>query len=372
MQKVCDNMKNEMKSNAGRLAAIAVIGMMMLPPLVASQNEETNGTDDLQELYRKYGITENDIKFAKGELPYYLQGTPLDGKVASMGKVIPDGDKAKAENWFDLSFYIQCVLEGYKVLSASEWFEAENEAINDYISKYGVDPGNPKVEIFDGKLLPKEYLKERVKNGKISFDNNANEEPTESPVLAATGPWAKSGKLYAWIFEAKDSSHKPTEAYLTDTLNALSRFYQFGPTGIYYYYKTGIWDASDVSPANYYIGLIEDLSQDTNSYRSSSNDYDPVNDIVIGWVKNMDHNGVAYQNGWFSVCATVADDGVDWPHDSIAQHEVSHNFNAPEGGTWWWEHSKCIMNYWYAYWGTDIWCTSCWNKVNVNIDGTSD
>ncbi len=360
-------MKREKFGKAPALVALMLVmaGIMAAMPVMA----EENGTNGLQELYRKYGITENDIKFAKGELPYYLEGTPLDGKVASMGKVIPDGNKAKAENWFDPLFYTQCVLEGYKVLSASEWFEAEQKAINRYIAKYGVDPRNSKVEIVDGIPLPKEYVNELIKNGGISFDNNANEELTESTVLAASGPWAKSGKLYVWIFEAKDSYHKPTEAYLTDTINALGRFYQFGPTGIYYYHKTGIWDASDVSPPNYYWGLINDLNEDTNFYRSGYNDYDPVNDIVLGWVKNMDHNGAADINGWFSVCATVADDGVDWPHDSIVQHEVSHNFNAPEGGTWWYEHPECIMNYWYAYWGTDIWCNTCWNKVYGNIRG---
>ncbi len=35
--------------------------------------------EDLQKLYRKYNITENDIKFAKGELPHFLKGTILDG-----------------------------------------------------------------------------------------------------------------------------------------------------------------------------------------------------------------------------------------------------------------------------------------------------
>ena len=64
----------------------------------------------------------------------------------------------------------------------------------------------------------------------------------------------------------------------------------------------------------------------------------------------MDHNGIAYKNGFFSACSTEAA-GMDWPHDSIVQHEVSHNFNAEEGGWWPWEHPICIMNYFWAWWG---------------------
>lgn len=42
--------------------------------------------------------------------------------------------------------------------------------------------------------------------------------------------------------------------------------------------------------------------------------------------------------------------GVDWTHDSIVQHEVSHNFDADEGGWFTYEHpAECIMNYQWAY-----------------------
>ena len=63
---------------------------------------------------------------------------------------------------------------------------------------------------------------------------------------------------------------------------------------------------------------------------------------------------------------------MDWPHDSIVQHEVSHNFNAEEGGWWPWEHPICIMNYFWAWWGVDVWCDECWNRVYVNVQGISE
>lgn len=58
---------------------------------------------------------------------------------------------------------------------------------------------------------------------------------------------------------------------------------------------------------------------------------DSDNDIVLGWVYLLDHNGRAYRNGAYSVCAVQAG-GVDWPHDSIVQHEISHNFGALDQG----------------------------------------
>ena len=66
------------------------------------------------------------------------------------------------------------------------------------------------------------------------------------------------------------------------------------------------------------------------------------------------------------ICADTAD-GVDWPHDSIVQHEVSHNFDADDGGYFAYEHPECIMNYAWAYVGTNIWCSSCNSVVENGI-----
>ncbi|MDK2795807.1 MAG: hypothetical protein PWQ58_1006, partial [Archaeoglobaceae archaeon] len=116
--------------------------------------------DELQKLYHEYGITENDIKFAKGELPHYLEGTVLDGKVITMGEITPDG---KVSNWVDplaLEYFSE---RGYKFIGATRYLEMEREAIDRYIEKYGVDPRNPKVDIVNGVPLPAEYVKELVK-----------------------------------------------------------------------------------------------------------------------------------------------------------------------------------------------------------------
>ena len=335
---------------------LALAGMVITT--TGEKTEQEFKAEELQMLYKDYGITENDIKFAKGELPHYLAGTELDGKVITMGKVNKDGS---VQDWIDPELYRWAIENGFKVVNATEYFKIEKAAIEAYKKKYGVDPANPKVDIVDGTPLPVEYVKKLVRERILKQSNDV------VIVSNNVGPWAKNDELYLWIFEAKDSNHKPVESYLQETVNAYQRFYQFNPGTLYYYHITTYWDASDVS-LSISSDLIKDLAEDTDWWRSSYNDRDPTNDIVIGWVKYADHNGMAYINGFFSIAATQAS-GVDWLHDSIAQHEISHNFNADDAGSWPWEHPECIMNYYYAWLGTDKWCDEHWNVIYGNING---
>ena len=137
-----------------------------------------------------------------------------------------------------------------------------------------------------------------------------------------------------------------------------------GDIGVNVYWYWDYWDASDVSPADSTSTALADLEEDTAWCRSYAND------MVIGWTHDMDSNGRAERcdisdDGPFAICADTAD-GVDWPHDSIVQHEVSHNFEAADQNSA--LHPTCIMNYAYAYAGTDVWCTSCGNTVHNGID----
>jgi len=165
----------------------------------------------------------------------------------------------------------------------------------------------------------------------------------------------------AHVFEAKDTLHNPTESFETDTTNALNRFENFNINmDITFYY--GFWDASDIH---------DDLAEDTSWVVNSRND------IVIGWVDYSDRNGIAYPNGtWdldkdgvsnfapYALCA-VKSAGIDWPHDSIAQHETSHLFGAND-------HTSgsflCIMDYYWAKKGVNWWCDDCESCVANNIN----
>lgn len=368
--------KKSLKQKSIAVGVIFIVTLfigMALTSAVTANKGAANGADftpdELQELYRKYNITENDIKFAEGRLPHFLEETILDGKVVTMGKITLEENKVVVSEWVDPLFHDYCIKEGYKVISPEEWFAMEEKAREEYIKEYGVDPANPKIDIVDGVPLPAEYVRKLVKNGKMSPGSDAEPLGVASIASSATGPYAKYGKLYLWIVEAaKPLGQKPDQAYLSDVVSAYGRFYQFNPGTLYYYHWTNYWNATVPTTTNT-SQLLGDLKTDTNWVRTAYNDGDGANDIVAGWVRIGDHNGMAGRNGWFSVNAVRTELAVDWPHDSIAQHEISHNFNADDQGYWYWEHPECIMNYNWAYWGTDIWCSDCWNIVYGNING---
>ena len=260
------------------------------------------------------------------------------------------------------------------VIRTDEMLAIMEDASVWYIEKYGVDPANPKVDVVDGFPLPKEEVERLVKSGKIKDLGDA--EP-----LAGTrggpseGPHAINGEIWAHIFIAEDDRHEPTGYIGIPTYDALSRFdTEFGVDMKLHWY-INFWNASDVNPADNTSAALNDLHDDVSWVREADND------IVIGWLHDMDHNGMAYSDGmWdlnedgvidfapYCVCSDTAS-GVDWPHDSIVQHEVSHLFDVRDQGRWWWEHPECIMNYWYAYRGTNVWCDNCSATVDENIGG---
>lgn len=227
----------------------SLMGMALVSAVTASKGA-TNGLDftpdELQELYRTYNITENDIKFAENRLPHFLEGTILYGKVATMGKIALEGDKVVVSEWVDPLFYDYCIKEGYKVISPGEWFAIEERAREEYIKRYGVDPANPKIDIVHGVPLPAKYVRELVKSGKIRpQETGAEPSPrrSSSATVSSTpfGPYAQF-RLYLWIFAAKDSVHKQTQAYLMDTLKHTGDFISLvrAPYIITIYQTTGM------------------------------------------------------------------------------------------------------------------------------------
>jgi hypothetical protein len=345
-----------------KILAIGIVALLMCSVGIGMVIANTKDTDvkangieftkeELQDLYRKYNVTENDIKFAMNELPYYLEGTILDSDtrvIASDTGEPPEGLKEGED--YDV------------VISTEKMFAIIEDARERYIEKYDVDPANPKVDSVDSVPLPKEEVERLVKNGNIKGLGHV--EP-----LAGIrggpheGPHAIGELIVAHIFVATDDRHHPTQGITGDTHDALYRFETEFGVGMNVYWYWNSWDASDVSPADSTSKALGDLKGDVSWVR------DADNDIVIGWLHDMDNNGRAYLDGFYAVCSDTAS-GYDWPHDSIVQHETSHLFNAPEGGFWCYEHPECIMNYcWAALHGTDIWCSSCREIVNENIWG---
>jgi hypothetical protein len=107
--------------------------------------------EELQELYRRHNITENDLKFARRELPNYLEGTVLHSTTRVL--VTETGEPSEG------------MKEGVDydvVMSEQEMSGIIKEAEAAYIEKYGVNPADPKLDGYNGYLLPKEEVKRLV------------------------------------------------------------------------------------------------------------------------------------------------------------------------------------------------------------------
>jgi hypothetical protein len=318
--------------------------------------------DELKELYKEYNINDNDLNFANGKLPYYLEGTVLDSNL----RVIASKTGKAPENLVRGKDYDL-------IISHEEMFAIIDEASKQYMKKYGIDPESPKIDIVNGYALPREEITKLVKSGEVTLENTVSKKEMQNDIAELksgalsltrydTKPYAINGIIDEHIFVATDSRHKPTQAITQATHNGLYRFEDFG-IGVNVYWYWNSWDASDISPADSADNGLDDLREDTDWVRNSAND------LVIGWAHNMDHNGMAWKgcestDKPFAICADTAT-GIDWPHDSIVQHEVSHNFDADDQNSIF--HPTCIMNYLHARLGTDIWCTSCENTVNNGI-----
>lgn len=245
------------------------------------------------------------------------------------------------------------------------------EARKKYTEKYNVDPNNPRVDIINGYVLPEQEVTKLVESGKLSAKDESPFMESENSLASirtfattfthiSRNPYQINNNIDVNVFIAKEDSshHAPTESYYQDTIDALERFESYG-INVNRVWHYNYWDASDVTPTEEAEALLDDLEEDTTWIIESPND------IVLGWVNSLDHNGIAWRPGSFSVCAVKAL-GVDWPHDSIVQHEVSHNFDAEDQNSI--LHPECIMNYVYAQQGTNIWCTPCRNTVYYGID----
>ncbi len=338
--------------------AMFLVGMAFVPAVNAETEKNSNEvsiensityTDaELQDLYIKHNISENDIKFAKGELPNLLNETILNGDT----KVIVTEDGKPLEN-------MKKGIDYDMIISESEMLSIVKQAEKDYFDKYGVDPSNPKIDIVDGKAIPTEEIKVLVENGDIELsDSSISSTVTDCLVRSVSwNPKEVNDRIYVHVYPAIDSFHEPSQNYYQDTIDGINRFENFG-INVYDVWHYGSWDASDGVPADNASSILDDLVGDCSYIRDSDND------IVLGWVDFLDHNGMAYRNGPYSLCAVKAS-GVDWPHDSIVQHEISHNFGALDQNSA--LHPTCIMNYAHAYGGANIWCISCGNTVNNGI-----
>jgi hypothetical protein len=286
-------------------------------------------------------VDENEILFAQRKLPHYLNETILNGDtqvtVTRSGERPPQTD-------------LQC---HDVTLSRREHRQILDSAINKYLDKFGVDPSAPKVQIIDGKPYTNEEAgelvdRETIDPGKVESEQSARPQ----------SPHPIDGTARVHMLEAADEKHQPHEAWDGDSAEAWDRFSTFGPTTVVSIYY-GHWEPKSEGDKS------KKLKQHLKTHQSDKQENH--NDLVAGWVDHANHNGIAGVGGFYSVSATSAD-LVDWPHDSIFQHELSHNFGArhgdnPIGCT----SPPCIMNYASAKFNETGWCDSCHKKVNDSM-----
>lgn len=145
--------------------------------------------EELNNLYLEYNITENDIKFAKGELPHYLEGTILDGNtrviISSTGEPL-NGEIPGVD--FDV------------MISTEEADAIFKEAIEKYIQTFGVDPRNEKIAFVNGVAVPREYVSkllicQGINSGKVEpcfyYDTNGISGIQMEECVEAIRDWKK-------------------------------------------------------------------------------------------------------------------------------------------------------------------------------------
>ena len=156
-----------------KILAVSIMVLLLYSSglALATKNSEMSVDDieyteeELQGIYRKYNITDNDIKFSMNELPHYLEGTILKGDKKVIATETGEPPKGLKEG------------EHYDVIiSIDEMNAIIDEANKRYIKKYGVDPSNTKIDEVNDIYLPMEEVKRLVKSTKLDL---AYAEPLE-------------------------------------------------------------------------------------------------------------------------------------------------------------------------------------------------
>lgn len=286
-------------------------------------------------------VSANEVRFAKGELPNYKRGSILNGDHHVVAT--ESGDPPAA------------VGDAYDVaISHRELFNIEERLIDEYIDEFGVDPSDPKVQVVDGDVYTKSEIKSIVERKEMTTTCPSSIESEEDD----TPPDPIGDTIRVHSVEAADSEHKPSEAWLISAIDGWSEFDEFGlqPKMDFHY---GSWE-----PTGTGITTADQIDHLRENKQGLKSDYE----LVTGWVDKGDHNGRADVPGHFSVNAVTTDGLIEWPHDVLIQHELSHNFGAEDQGTTPVGHDECIMNYWYAYNETHKWCDdTCHSDVESGI-----
>jgi len=275
-------------------------------------------------------------------LPNFLDGTVLDGSkniiISEDGSPPPYLDSDK----YDI------------VVSREERDKITEEARQEYIEKYGIDPflKEKSTRSINKFQSIRQLLKEiKTKENKIC-------NPAINPKGSNYGPYALrdengDSKLYVYIVYAwgnleVDSSDKAN--CLNDIRSAIKTIkskFNVDKHNIYEFYGKNFWNARDctVDADEQYF----DLEEDCDHLRC-----DRSNVLLFGWSKFATSSG---RSNFGYHC--IAHRGFTWliDKDDLAQHELSHCFGLPDHGHLTWP--PCIMGYTWLFFGVTDYCDSC-------------
>lgn len=291
-------------------------------------------------------VINKDSKKSVEDLPYYLEGTVLDGSlrviITESGEPLPG---------LDLDLYD---------LTLS--FEEENQIIDvarqKYITTYGVDP--LKTEEEDKRVLGKNILKDFLRDIANHFPKeNYNDVVRVNSNIH--GPRQKDGKIILLFVPAYDTETRPPNInqLFRQSKMGFGRYERFGvETEVVK--MLGIWDGSDVTSKTS-GDYLEDLIDDCYMYKTE------INQLMVGWAKTFSdiYAGRANRHGYV---IGRAEAGIK--ANALVQHELAHCFGAPDHG---WQFPFlifpfCIMNYlWVSLGILLIWCDSCKTTINNHI-----
>lgn len=149
-----------MKVNTKEIIIVALILIAIATIIITTTNIQESSSlhytdEELQALYEKYNITENDLKYAKGELPP-LTITENDSRVIATDDGLPPEDLVQGVD-YDI------------IYTQAEWRIMIEKAKNEYIEKYGVDPSNPKLDFVGGYYLPIQEIDRLAETSSFAF-----------------------------------------------------------------------------------------------------------------------------------------------------------------------------------------------------------
>ena len=176
-------------------------------------------------------------------------------------------------------------------------------------------------------------------------------------------PYAdENGKIFVITYSASDDQHVPAGGIHWDDVVAGTE--PFERDFLIDIIRGGCYNCWDASGVDYNLShLLEDFENDV--------DHGTYNTVVVGWVRYSDYyKGIARIDGHYSVIAESRPPWfLNYPNDAVVQHEISHNFDAEDGKCTDQCQGECVMNYYYAFRGTDKWCTYHGVRVMLGVCG---